>query len=247
MTIHILNMGVIDNSPMGRLMVTMLLAFAEFERALIIERTQTGKAAARSRTGFRDGRPPKFTPEQIDHAIGLLETHSYKQVTKMTGISRSTLQRENRKGENNNEKDYCIRHQIFPAHCPLVSAQKSKQDSTQVSCFDGFAHVETVDGMRTAHVRVICDPMESQIKSAPYIWHAHTMWASYLRRMCRWRPTSACCRRCSNTSAPNCIGENPKGGRNGGKSSRWGPQPPLTARGSCRQRGVQRGHAPLAR
>lgn len=92
-TIHILNMGVIDNSPM----VTMLLAFAEFERALIIERTQTGKAAARSRTGFRDGRPPKFTPEQIDHAIGLLETHSYKQVTKMTGISRSTLQRENRK------------------------------------------------------------------------------------------------------------------------------------------------------
>ena len=97
MTIHILNMGVIDNSPMGRLMVTMLLAFAEFERSLIIERTQTGKAAARSRTGFRDGRPPKFTPEQIDHAIGLLETHSYKQVTKMTGISRSTLQRENRK------------------------------------------------------------------------------------------------------------------------------------------------------
>ncbi|WP_455765121.1 recombinase family protein [Gemmiger formicilis] len=98
--VHILNMGVIDNSPMGRLMVTMLLAFAEFERALIIERTQTGKATARSRTGFRDGRPPKFTPEQIDHAIGLLETHSYKQVTKMTGISRSTLQRENRKRRN---------------------------------------------------------------------------------------------------------------------------------------------------
>lgn len=99
-TIHILNMGVIDNSPMGRLMVTMLLAFAEFERALIIERTQTGKAAARSRTGFRDGRPPKFSHEQIDHAIGLLETHSYKEVTKMTGISRSTLQRENRKRRN---------------------------------------------------------------------------------------------------------------------------------------------------
>ena len=95
--VHILNMGVIDNSPMGRLMVTMLLAFAEFERALIIERTQTGKAAARSRTGFRDGRPHKFSHEQIDHAIGLLETHSYKEVTKMTGISRSTLQRENRK------------------------------------------------------------------------------------------------------------------------------------------------------
>ena len=44
--VHILNMGVIDNSPMGRLMVTMLLAFAEFERSLIIERTQTGKPLA---------------------------------------------------------------------------------------------------------------------------------------------------------------------------------------------------------
>ena len=99
-TIHILNMGIADNTPMGKLMVTMLLAFAEFERSLIIERAQTGKAAARSRTGFRDGRPPKFSHEQIDHAIGLLETHSYKEVTKMTGISRSTLQRENRKRRN---------------------------------------------------------------------------------------------------------------------------------------------------
>ena len=36
--VHILNMGVIDNSPMGRLMVTMLLAFAEFERSLMPER-----------------------------------------------------------------------------------------------------------------------------------------------------------------------------------------------------------------
>lgn len=43
-SIHILNMGLIDNSPMGRLMATMLLAFAEFERAQIIERTQSGRA-----------------------------------------------------------------------------------------------------------------------------------------------------------------------------------------------------------
>ena len=38
--VHILNMGLLDNSPMGRLVATMLLAFAEFERAQIIERTQ---------------------------------------------------------------------------------------------------------------------------------------------------------------------------------------------------------------
>lgn len=34
--VHILNMGLLDNSPMGRLVATMLLAFAEFERAQII-------------------------------------------------------------------------------------------------------------------------------------------------------------------------------------------------------------------
>lgn len=63
---------------------------------------------------------------------------------------------------------------FFPHTVRWYRRKKSKQDSTQVSCFDGFAHVETVDGMRTAHVRVICDPMESRIKSARYIWHAHT-------------------------------------------------------------------------
>ena len=45
--IHILNMGLIENTPMGRLIVTNLLAFAEFERAMIIERTQGGKAIAK--------------------------------------------------------------------------------------------------------------------------------------------------------------------------------------------------------
>lgn len=58
--IHILNMGLLDDTPMGRLIATMLLAFAEFERAQIIERTQSGKVAAREKTDFRDGRPPKF-------------------------------------------------------------------------------------------------------------------------------------------------------------------------------------------
>lgn len=44
--VNILNMGVVDDTPMGKMMVNMLLAFAEFERDTIVERTQTGKAAA---------------------------------------------------------------------------------------------------------------------------------------------------------------------------------------------------------
>lgn len=46
--IEILNMGRADNTPMGKLMVTMLLAFAEFEHDQIIERLATGKAVART-------------------------------------------------------------------------------------------------------------------------------------------------------------------------------------------------------
>ena len=49
---------------------------------------------------------------------------------------------------------------FFPHTVRWYRRKKSKQDSTQVSCFDGFAHIETSDGMSTAHVRVICDPTE---------------------------------------------------------------------------------------
>ena len=97
--VHILNMGLLDNSPMGRLVATMLLAFAEFERAQIIERTQSGRQAAMAKPGFRDGRPLKFTALQLEHALGLLSEYSYKQVEAMTGISRSTLQRAKKKVE----------------------------------------------------------------------------------------------------------------------------------------------------
>lgn len=93
-TIHILNMGLIDNSPIGKLTVTNLLAFAEFERAMIVERTQAGKAIAKKKEGFREGRPRGYTKKQLDHALDLKKEYSYNQVAEMTGISRSTLIRE---------------------------------------------------------------------------------------------------------------------------------------------------------
>ena len=94
-TVHVLNMGIADNSPMGKLMVTMLLAFAEFERDMIVERTQAGKAIARANGKKVDGRPKKFSAKQMDHAVELLNAgNSYTEVEKMTGISKSTLIRE---------------------------------------------------------------------------------------------------------------------------------------------------------
>lgn len=71
-------------------------AFADFERDLIVERTQEGKKIAKQREGFREGRLRKYTKEQLDLAIKLLDNHSYSQVVKMTGISKSTIARYKR-------------------------------------------------------------------------------------------------------------------------------------------------------
>jgi DNA invertase Pin-like site-specific DNA recombinase len=61
--VNILNMGVADNTPMGKLMVTILLAFAEFERDMIIERTLAGKEIAMQKEDYQNGRKTKRTPE----------------------------------------------------------------------------------------------------------------------------------------------------------------------------------------
>lgn len=99
--IHILNMGLIEDTPMGRLIVTNLLAFAEFERAMIIERTQAGKAIAKTKAGFREGRPNKFNSKQLDNAMSMLSVnggeYSYNELEELLGISKSTLVREQRK------------------------------------------------------------------------------------------------------------------------------------------------------
>lgn len=91
--VHVLNMGVIENTPTGRLIFTIFSAFAKFERDMIVERTQEGKLLAKQNPDFREGRPKKYSREQINHALSLLENHSYKQVEDMTGISVSTLVR----------------------------------------------------------------------------------------------------------------------------------------------------------
>ena len=92
--VHILNMGLIDDTPTGRLITHILLAFAEYERDLIIERTQAGKEIARSKNGFRDGRPP-IDQKKKDFAIELiLNRHmTYREVVEVTGMSRSTIVR----------------------------------------------------------------------------------------------------------------------------------------------------------
>lgn len=92
-TVHILDIGILDYSETGNLLVRVFLAFSEFERDMIVARTQEGKAEAKKKPGFREGRP-RTEKSRLDHAMALLEQHSYKKVSELTGISVSTLTRE---------------------------------------------------------------------------------------------------------------------------------------------------------
>ncbi len=59
-------------SAAGRLMGHILAALAEFERSLIVERTQAGLKAAKRR-GQKLGRKPSLSSEQVKHARELLD------------------------------------------------------------------------------------------------------------------------------------------------------------------------------
>lgn len=88
--IHILNMGIFEDTPLGRLMVTQLLAFAEFERSLIIERMQSGRDYKRKTDpDYKDGRKEKAV--DMEKANELLASGlSVSAMCKELGISRGT-------------------------------------------------------------------------------------------------------------------------------------------------------------
>ena len=97
-TINVINLGILSNDSVNTLMRNILLSFAQFERDMIVQRTQEGKALAKlNNPDFREGRPRKWDDEQLDNAMSLLKDHSYSQVTKYTGISKSTLIREKKR------------------------------------------------------------------------------------------------------------------------------------------------------
>ena len=100
-SVHVLNVGLLENTSMGKFFLTTLLAVAEMERNTIVERTQLGKAIAKTKEGFKEGRPKEYTVKQLDNAISMLSINggdkSYTEVAELLGISKSTLIRENNK------------------------------------------------------------------------------------------------------------------------------------------------------
>ena len=93
----------------------MIGALAEFERAIIIERTSAGLKAAKAR-GVQLGRKPSLTPAQIKHARKLIKPAPAKAgggenspCPRTLGVDRSTL--------------YCLFQRPAPGHqgsCDLI-------------------------------------------------------------------------------------------------------------------------------
>jgi DNA invertase Pin-like site-specific DNA recombinase len=75
----------------GRLILHIMGALAEFERSLIVERTQAGLQAARKR-GRKLGRPIKLSAAQVAHARSLMASgEDGRTVARSFGVARSTL------------------------------------------------------------------------------------------------------------------------------------------------------------
>lgn len=80
--------------PAGRMMMQMLGAFAEFERAMIRERTRAGLEAAKNQ-GRRGGRRPKLTTAQCREIVEMVTSgrKSAAEVSRLFGVHPATISR----------------------------------------------------------------------------------------------------------------------------------------------------------
>lgn len=87
-----------EDSPMANLMLSVMGAFAEFERALIRERQREGIALAKQRGAYR-GRKKSLSPHQIGELLQRVAAGEVKaQLAREFGISRETLYQYLRQG-----------------------------------------------------------------------------------------------------------------------------------------------------
>lgn len=82
-----------QDTPMSKLLLSMMGAFAEFERAIIKERQLEGIELAKQRNAFK-GRPKQVSDDQIEEMRALIKSGERKdKIAKRFGISRATLYR----------------------------------------------------------------------------------------------------------------------------------------------------------
>ena len=95
--VNVLNLGMLDETPAGRLLRNIMLTFAEFERDMIVERLAEGRARAKAiNPNYKEGRPRRKLTKKHQEAIKLLGVYSYRETAKLTGFSTTTLWRINK-------------------------------------------------------------------------------------------------------------------------------------------------------
>lgn len=100
---NVLNLGLLDNSTAGRLLRNIMLAFAEFERDMIVDRLAEGRARAKAiNPHYKEGRPKRRLTKKHREAYRLLQEKTYREASKISGYSRSTLYRIKKQIEGNN-------------------------------------------------------------------------------------------------------------------------------------------------
>lgn len=93
-TVNILNMGRLDNTPTGKLMRNVISSFAEFERDLIVNRTSEGKRYAKKHNAnYHEGRPKRKILGRNKDIYEYSFNHSIKETARAMGISESTVKR----------------------------------------------------------------------------------------------------------------------------------------------------------
>ena len=94
-TINVLNLGILENSTVGKLTYQILLAVAEMERNTIVERTQAGKEYAKKHNkNYKEGRPKRVITRYYKNIYKYLTNgHSYTETESYFNISRSTIYR----------------------------------------------------------------------------------------------------------------------------------------------------------
>ena len=93
-TVETGDMGVLDpHSAAGEAQINLMLAFAQFERRRLIERTNEGVARARAQ-GKKLGRPAKVTPSLRSAMVAAYESGmSISEIARLHGMSRDTVRR----------------------------------------------------------------------------------------------------------------------------------------------------------
>lgn len=108
-TVNILNMGKLDNTPNGKLMRNIVSAFAEYERDMIVNRMAEGKEYAKAHNPeYKEGRPKRRITDRYRKIYEFSKNHSIRETAQVTGVSESTVKRikrqikqEEKRGVNN--------------------------------------------------------------------------------------------------------------------------------------------------